>query len=90
MGITFLGDGNEIEAFLARTQIKKQGLTMRLSRKHLLTQQIVDAVFESGTIAYCETDHTVGGESDARRTVEKFRELPKKDRDAIVKFIDAI
>ena len=24
------------------------------------------------------------------RTVEKFRELPKEDRDAIVKFIDAI
>ena len=29
-------------------------------------------------------------QSDARRTVEKFRELPKKDRDAVVKFIDAI
>ena len=29
-------------------------------------------------------------QSDARRTVEKFRELPKKDRDAVVKFIEAI
>lgn len=28
--------------------------------------------------------------SDARRTVEKFRELSKADRDAIVKFIDSI
>ena len=25
-----------------------------------------------------------------RSSVEKFRELPKKDRDAVVKFIDAI
>lgn len=29
-------------------------------------------------------------QSDARRQVEKFRELPKADRDAVVKFIDAI
>lgn len=29
-------------------------------------------------------------ESDARRSVEKFRELDKADRDAIVKFIEAI
>ena len=29
-------------------------------------------------------------QSDARRSVEKFRELPKEDRDAVVKFIDAI
>lgn len=28
--------------------------------------------------------------SDARRSVEKFRELDKKDREAVVKFIDAI
>ncbi len=29
-------------------------------------------------------------QSDARRTVEKFRELSKEDRDAVVKFIEAI
>jgi CxxC motif-containing protein (DUF1111 family) len=29
-------------------------------------------------------------QSDARHTIEQFRELPKEDRDAIVKFIDAI
>ena len=29
-------------------------------------------------------------QSDARRSVEKFRALDKKDRDAVVKFIDAI
>ena len=29
-------------------------------------------------------------QSDARRSVEKFRLLDKKDRDAVVKFIDAI
>ena len=29
-------------------------------------------------------------QSDARWTVEKFRQLPKADRDAIIKFIDAI
>jgi CxxC motif-containing protein (DUF1111 family) len=29
-------------------------------------------------------------QSDARRSVEKFRELSKEDRDAVVKFIDAI
>ena len=29
-------------------------------------------------------------QSDARRSVEKFRQLDKKDRDAVVKFIDAI
>ncbi|MDR0546955.1 MAG: hypothetical protein LBG77_05165 [Dysgonamonadaceae bacterium] len=29
-------------------------------------------------------------QSDARRTVEKFRELPKADREAIVKFIESI
>ncbi len=31
-----------------------------------------------------------GGMSDARRTVEAFRQLSKADRDAVVKFIDAI
>ena len=31
-----------------------------------------------------------GSQSDARRSVEKFRLLDKKDRDAVVKFIDAI
>ena len=31
-----------------------------------------------------------GGVSDARWTVEKFRQLSKADRDAVVKFIDAI
>ena len=31
-----------------------------------------------------------GSQSDARRSVEKFRQLDKKDRDAVVKFIDAI
>ena len=29
-------------------------------------------------------------QSDARRTVEKFRELSKEDRDAVVAFIEAI
>ena len=29
-------------------------------------------------------------ESDARKTVELFRELSKEDRDAVVAFIDAI
>lgn len=29
-------------------------------------------------------------DSDARRTVEKFREPSKSDRDAVVKFIEAI
>ena len=29
-------------------------------------------------------------QSDARWTVEKFRKLSKSDRDAVVKFIDAI
>ena len=31
-----------------------------------------------------------GGQSDARWTVEKFRQLSKADRDAVVKFINAI
>ena len=34
--------------------------------------------------------HGFSKQSDARQTVEKFRELPKADRDAICKFIDAI
>ena len=34
--------------------------------------------------------HGVSPESDARYTVEQFRQLPKADRDAIVKFLDAI
>ena len=34
--------------------------------------------------------HGVSKKSDARQTVEKFRLLPKADRDAICKFIDAI
>lgn len=34
--------------------------------------------------------HGVSPESDARRTVEKFRELPKADRDAVVSFLNAI
>lgn len=34
--------------------------------------------------------HGVSKKSDARQTVEKFRQLPKADRDAICKFIDAI
>ena len=29
-------------------------------------------------------------QSDARRSIEQFRALSKNDRDAIVKFIDAI
>lgn len=28
--------------------------------------------------------------SDARYSIEQFRKLPKKDRDAIIKFVDAI
>lgn len=31
-----------------------------------------------------------GGQSDARWTVERFRQLSKADRDAVVKFINAI
>ena len=31
-----------------------------------------------------------GGQSDARWSVEKFRQLSKADRDAVVKFINAI
>ncbi len=34
--------------------------------------------------------HGYSAESDARRSVEKFRELPKEDRDAIITFVDAI
>ena len=34
--------------------------------------------------------HGVSAESDARRTVELFRKLPKADRDAIITFLDAI
>lgn len=34
--------------------------------------------------------HGVSAESDARRCVELFRQLSKEDRDAIVKFLDAI
>ena len=34
--------------------------------------------------------HGYSTESDAYRSVEKFRNLPKADRDAIVTFIDAI
>lgn len=34
--------------------------------------------------------HGFSKQSDARRTVEQFRQLPKADRDAICKFVDAI
>ncbi len=34
--------------------------------------------------------HGVSTQSDARHTVEKFRSLPREDRDAIVTFLDAI
>lgn len=34
--------------------------------------------------------HGVSPRSDARHTVEKFRELPKSDRDAVVTFLNAI
>lgn len=34
--------------------------------------------------------HGYSPQSDARRTIEAFRKLPKKDRDAIIKFVDAI
>ncbi|HBI58883.1 MAG: hypothetical protein OSJ46_10285 [Duncaniella sp.] len=34
--------------------------------------------------------HGVSTQSDARHTVEKFRNLPREDRDAIVTFLDAI
>jgi len=34
--------------------------------------------------------HGVSPESDARATVEKFRQLPKADRDAVVTFLNAI
>ncbi|MDE7336082.1 MAG: hypothetical protein K2N10_07220 [Muribaculaceae bacterium] len=34
--------------------------------------------------------HGYSSESDARYSVEKFRDLPKADRDAVIKFVDAI
>ncbi len=34
--------------------------------------------------------HGFSSRSDARYSIEKFRVLPKKDRDAIIKFVDAI
>ncbi len=34
--------------------------------------------------------HGFSPRSDARYSVEKFRALPKKDRDAVIKFVDAI
>lgn len=34
--------------------------------------------------------HGVSPKSDARKCIEKFRLLPKKDRDAIITFVDAI
>ncbi|MCM1319108.1 MAG: hypothetical protein NC217_01850 [Muribaculaceae bacterium] len=34
--------------------------------------------------------HGYSAQSDARRSVELFRKLPKKDRDAIIRFVDAI
>ncbi|MBD5195733.1 MAG: hypothetical protein HDS87_08490 [Bacteroidales bacterium] len=34
--------------------------------------------------------HGYSSQSDARYSIEKFRKLPKKDRDAIIKFVDAI
>lgn len=34
--------------------------------------------------------HGYSPNSDARRTIESFRKLPKADRDAIIKFVDAI
>ncbi len=42
-------------------------------------QTVIEAIMWHGNI-----------QSDARRTVEKFRELSKEDRDAVVKFIEAI
>ena len=34
--------------------------------------------------------HGVSAQSDARYSVEQFRQLPKADRDAIITFLDAI
>lgn len=34
--------------------------------------------------------HGYSSESDARRSIERFRALPKEDRDAIITFVDAI
>lgn len=34
--------------------------------------------------------HGYSPQSDARYSIEQFRKLPKKDRDAIIKFVDAI
>lgn len=34
--------------------------------------------------------HGYSSQSDARQSIEKFRKLPKKDRDAIIRFVDAI
>lgn len=34
--------------------------------------------------------HGYSSQSDARRSIEQFRRLPKKDRDAVVRFVDAI
>jgi CxxC motif-containing protein (DUF1111 family) len=34
--------------------------------------------------------HGFSAKSDARYTIEKFRNLSKSDRDAIVKFLDSI
>lgn len=34
--------------------------------------------------------HGYSPNSDARRTIESFRKLPKADRDALIKFVDAI
>ena len=34
--------------------------------------------------------HGYSPQSDARYSVEQFRKLPKADRDAIIRFVDAI
>lgn len=54
--------------------------TGRADRLHdCRAQTVIEAIMWHGNI-----------QSDARRSVEKFRELSKEDRDAVVKFIDAI
>lgn len=34
--------------------------------------------------------HGFSPQSDARFSIEKFRQLPKADRDAVITFLDAI
>ena len=47
---------------------------------------------ESHRLADCEAImwHGYSPQSDAYHTVVKFRALPKADRDAIIRFVDAI